>query len=84
MRISETVYAALEAVVGADNISAKEYVLAGNRVKTPEIPPSHINLRSIKFAKIRVPFLRQNILSRKYTPTCQSSARFSDKHHIVR
>ncbi len=38
MRISDTAYAALEAVVGAENISAKEFVLAGNRVKTPEIP----------------------------------------------
>ena len=38
MRISKTAYAALKAVVGDENISTKEYVLAGNRVKTPEIP----------------------------------------------
>ena len=38
MRISKEAYAALAAVVGDANISDKEYILSGNRVKTPEIP----------------------------------------------
>lgn len=38
MSFSREIYAALEAVVGAENISEKEYILAGNRNRTPEYP----------------------------------------------
>lgn len=38
MRISKEAYQALAAVVGDAYISDKEYILSGNRVKTPEIP----------------------------------------------
>ena len=38
MSLSRDVYSALEAIVGAKNISDKEYILAGNRNRTPEYP----------------------------------------------
>ena len=38
MSFSRELYAAFEAVVGAENISEKEYILAGNRNRTPEYP----------------------------------------------
>ena len=42
MSLSREIYAALEAVVGPPNISDKEYILAGNRNRTPEYPfPYH-------------------------------------------
>ncbi|NLO48533.1 MAG: FAD-dependent oxidoreductase [Clostridiales bacterium] len=41
MSFSEQVYQELAAVVGERNISREEYVLAGNRAKTPEIPFAH-------------------------------------------
>ena len=38
MSLSRDIYTALEAIVGAENISDKEYILAGNRNRTPEYP----------------------------------------------
>ena len=38
MSLSREIYAALEAVVGKENICDKEYILAGNRNRTPEYP----------------------------------------------
>ena len=38
MSLSRNIYTQLEAVVGAENISDKEYILAGNRNRTPEYP----------------------------------------------
>ena len=38
MSFSREIYEALEAVVGPENISDREYILAGNRSKTPEFP----------------------------------------------
>lgn len=38
MSISREAYRELAAVVGAENISDKQYILAGNRARTPEIP----------------------------------------------
>lgn len=38
MAIPNEAYLALEKIVGKDHISNKEYILAGNRSKTPEVP----------------------------------------------
>ncbi|MBO4834507.1 MAG: FAD-binding oxidoreductase [Lachnospiraceae bacterium] len=38
MSLSREIYTTLEAIVGAKNISDKEYILAGNRNRTPEYP----------------------------------------------
>ena len=38
MSLSRDIYTQLEAVVGAENISDTEYILAGNRNRTPEYP----------------------------------------------
>ena len=38
MSLSREIYTALEKIVGAKNISEKEYILAGNRNRTPEYP----------------------------------------------
>ena len=38
MSLSRELYTTLEAIVGAKNISDKEYILAGNRNRTPEYP----------------------------------------------
>ena len=38
MSLSREIYTALEKIVGAKNISDKEYILAGNRNRTPEYP----------------------------------------------
>lgn len=38
MSFSREIYTALEKIVGAKNISDKEYILAGNRNRTPEYP----------------------------------------------
>ena len=47
MSISEQVYQELAAVVGARNISRQDFVLAGNRAKTPEIPFAHPSAEAI-------------------------------------
>ena len=41
MSLPRAVYAELESIVGSRNISEKEYILAGNRAQTPEIPFPH-------------------------------------------
>ena len=41
MSFSEQVYSELAAVVGERYISRKDFILAGNRAKTPEIPFAH-------------------------------------------
>lgn len=38
MGIPKEAYQAFEEIVGKDHISCKEYILAGNRSKTPEVP----------------------------------------------
>ena len=41
MSISDQLYRELAAVVGERNISREDFILAGNRAKTPEIPVAH-------------------------------------------
>ena len=41
MSLPRAVYAELESVVGSRNISDMEYILAGIRAQTPEIPFAH-------------------------------------------
>ena len=47
MSFTEQTYRELEAVVGRRNISRNEYILAGNRAKTPEIPFAHKSAEAI-------------------------------------
>ena len=41
MSLSEELYREFAAIVGEANISREEYILAGNRAQTPEIPMAH-------------------------------------------
>ena len=47
MSISEEAYRALAAVVGERYISREDFILAGNRAKTPEIPFAHPSAEAI-------------------------------------
>lgn len=47
MSISEQAYRELSAVVGERYISREEFILAGNRAKTPEIPFAHPSAEAI-------------------------------------
>ncbi len=47
MGFSEQVYKELAAVVGERNISNKDFILAGNRAKTPEVPVAHPSAEAI-------------------------------------
>jgi len=47
MSITEQAYRELEQVVGARNISRQDFVLAGNRAKTPEVPFAHPSAEAI-------------------------------------
>ena len=47
MSITEKAYRELAAVVGERNISREEFILAGDRAKTPEIPMAHKSAEAI-------------------------------------
>ena len=47
MSFSDQVYRELAAVVGERNISREDFILAGDRAKTPEIPMAHKSAEAI-------------------------------------